>query len=106
MCGNGGLSKLFGELLTVIQEDLPIKIVVFDNSKLGFVEIKQKVEGMLDTFTRLKNPTHLASPAARSRYSDTNQSHVHPRRHQPAHPARKKPGIDRIAVDQRATRCF
>jgi pyruvate dehydrogenase (quinone) len=47
---------LLGELLTVIQEDVPLKIVVFDNSKLGFVEIEQKSEGMLDTFTRLKNP--------------------------------------------------
>jgi pyruvate dehydrogenase (quinone) len=56
MCGDGGLSMLFGELLTVIQEDVPIKIVVFDNKKLGFVEIEQKSEGMLDTFTRLKNP--------------------------------------------------
>lgn len=56
MCGDGGLSMLFGELLTVIQENLPIKIVVFDNRKLGFVEIEQKAEGMLDTFTRLHNP--------------------------------------------------
>ncbi|RUL72489.1 thiamine pyrophosphate-dependent enzyme [Dyella choica] len=56
MCGDGGLSMLFGELLTVIQENVPIKIVVFDNHKLGFVEIEQKSEGMLDTFTRLKNP--------------------------------------------------
>lgn len=56
MCGDGGLAMLFGELLTVIQEDVPIKIVVFDNSKLGFVEIEQNSEGMLDTFTRLKNP--------------------------------------------------
>jgi pyruvate dehydrogenase (quinone) len=56
MCGDGGLAMLLGELLTVIQEDVPIKIVVFDNNKLGFVEIEQKSEGMLDTFTRLKNP--------------------------------------------------
>jgi len=56
MCGDGGISMLFGELLTTIQEDVPIKIVVFDNSKLGFVEIEQKSEGMLDTFTHLKNP--------------------------------------------------
>jgi len=39
-----------------VNEDIPVKIVVFDNSKLGFVEIEQKAEGMLDTFTRLKNP--------------------------------------------------
>jgi pyruvate dehydrogenase (quinone) len=47
---------LFGELLTTIQEDIPVKIVVYDNSKLGFVEIEQMSEGMLDTFTRMKNP--------------------------------------------------
>ncbi|RFU44405.1 thiamine pyrophosphate-dependent enzyme [Paraburkholderia sp. DHOC27] len=56
LCGDGGLSMLFGELLTTIQEDVPIKIAVYDNSKLGFVEIEQKSEGMLDTFTHLKNP--------------------------------------------------
>jgi pyruvate dehydrogenase (quinone) len=56
MCGDGGLSMLLGELLTVIQENLPIKIVVFNNGKLGFVEIEQKSEGMLETFTHLKNP--------------------------------------------------
>jgi thiamine pyrophosphate-dependent acetolactate synthase large subunit-like protein len=56
MCGDGGITMLFGELLTTIQENIPVKIVVFDNGKLGFVEIEQKSEGMLDTFTRLKNP--------------------------------------------------
>jgi pyruvate dehydrogenase (quinone) len=56
LCGDGGLSMLFGELLTTIQEDIPVKIVVYDNSKLGFVEMEQKAEGMLDTFTHLKNP--------------------------------------------------
>ena len=56
LCGDGGLAMLLGELLTVIQENVPIKIAVFDNRKLGFVEIEQKSEGKLDTFTRLKNP--------------------------------------------------
>jgi len=56
LCGDGGLAMLFGELLTVIQENVPIKIAVYDNSKLGFVEIEQKAEGMLDTFTHLNNP--------------------------------------------------
>jgi pyruvate dehydrogenase (quinone) len=56
MAGDGGISMLFGELMTVVQEQLPIKIVVFDNGKLGFVEIEQKAEGLLDTFTKLKNP--------------------------------------------------
>lgn len=56
LCGDGGLSMLFGELLTTVQENIPVKIAVYDNGKLGFVEIEQKSEGMLDTFTRLKNP--------------------------------------------------
>jgi pyruvate dehydrogenase (quinone) len=56
MCGDGGLSMLFGDLMTTVQEKLPIKIVVYDNSKLGFVEIEQRAEGMLDLYTDLKNP--------------------------------------------------
>jgi pyruvate dehydrogenase (quinone) len=56
MSGDGGLAMLFGELMTTIQENLPVKIVVYDNGKLGFVEIEQKTEGLLPTFTDLKNP--------------------------------------------------
>lgn len=56
LCGDGGLSMLLGELLTAIQEDIPVKVAVYDNAKLGFVEIEQMSEGMLDTFTRMKNP--------------------------------------------------
>ena len=56
LCGDGGLSMLLGDLLTLKQENIPIKIVVFNNSSLGFVEIEQKVEGLLDAFTDLKNP--------------------------------------------------
>jgi pyruvate dehydrogenase (quinone) len=56
LAGDGGISMLFGDLMTIVQQGLPIKIAVFDNGKLGFVEIEQKVEGMLDTFTKLKNP--------------------------------------------------
>lgn len=55
-CGDGGLSMLLGELITTIQEEVPVKIAVFDNEKLGFVELEQKAEGILDTFTKLKNP--------------------------------------------------
>ena len=55
-CGDGGLTMLLGDLLTAVQEDLPIKIAVFNNGTLGFVEIEQKVEGLLEAFTALKNP--------------------------------------------------
>jgi pyruvate dehydrogenase (quinone) len=56
LAGDGGFSMLLGDVLTLIQENLPIKIVVYDNAKLGFVEFEQKAEGMLPTFTDLKNP--------------------------------------------------
>jgi pyruvate dehydrogenase (quinone) len=47
---------LMGDLLTVVQEKLPIKIVVYHNNSLGFVELEQKAEGLLDAYTDLKNP--------------------------------------------------
>ena len=56
MSGDGGLSMLLGDLLTTIQEGLAIKVVVFNNSSLGFVELEQKVEGLLDAYTNLTNP--------------------------------------------------
>ncbi|WP_298627386.1 ubiquinone-dependent pyruvate dehydrogenase [uncultured Legionella sp.] len=56
LCGDGGFSMLMGELLTLIQEQLPIKIVVFNNGTLGFVEMEMHVGGMLDYSTELKNP--------------------------------------------------
>lgn len=56
LSGDGGLAMLLGDLLTAVQEDLPIKIAVFNNSALDFVEIEQKVEGLLDSYTNLRNP--------------------------------------------------
>lgn len=56
LSGDGGLAMLMGDLLTTVQEKLPIKIAVFNNSSLGFVEIEQKVEGLLDAYTDLHNP--------------------------------------------------
>jgi len=47
---------LLGDLLTTVQEDLPIKIVVYDNGKLGFVDIEQKAAGLVPVYTDLKNP--------------------------------------------------
>jgi pyruvate dehydrogenase (quinone) len=56
MAGDGGFTMLMGEVLTTIQENTPIKIVVYDNGKLGFVELEQKGEGLIPVFTDLKNP--------------------------------------------------
>lgn len=56
LSGDGGLAMLLGDLLTAVQEKLPIKVVVFNNGSLNFVELEQKVEGLLDNYTDLKNP--------------------------------------------------
>ncbi len=56
LSGDGGLTMLMGDLLTAIQMQLPIKIVVFNNGSLGFVEMEQKAAGYLDTNVSLKNP--------------------------------------------------
>lgn len=56
LSGDGGIAMLLGDLLTAIQEDIAIKVVVYNNGSLGFVEMEQKVEGLLDAYTDLKNP--------------------------------------------------
>lgn len=56
MCGDGGFAMLMGEVLTLLQHKLPIKIVIFNNSTLGFVELEMKAAGMLAYGTGLKNP--------------------------------------------------
>ena len=56
LSGDGGLSMLMGDLLTAVQEKIPIKVVVFNNGTLGFVELEMKTEGLLDAFTSLENP--------------------------------------------------
>ena len=56
MCGDGSLTMLMGDLLTLVQEDIALKLVVFHNDTFGFVEMEQRVEGLVDHFTTLKNP--------------------------------------------------
>ncbi|WP_310736617.1 thiamine pyrophosphate-dependent enzyme [Pseudoalteromonas sp. SR44-5] len=56
MCGDGGLTMLMGDLLTLVQEQIPVKLLVFNNESLGFVEMEQRVEGLLDNYTSLHNP--------------------------------------------------
>jgi pyruvate dehydrogenase (quinone) len=56
MAGDGGLAMLMGDLLTLVQYDLPVKIVVFNNSVLGMVKLEMEVAGLPDYQTDLKNP--------------------------------------------------
>jgi pyruvate dehydrogenase (quinone) len=65
MSGDGGLAMLMGELLTLRQHDLPVKLIVFKNDALAFVEVEMKATGFLNFATNLKNPdfTKIAEAA-------------------------------------------
>ncbi|MGB3484899.1 MAG: ubiquinone-dependent pyruvate dehydrogenase [Mycobacterium sp.] len=54
--GDGGLAMLFGELITLQQNRLPVKLVVFNNSSLNFVELEMKAAGIVNYGTELQNP--------------------------------------------------
>jgi pyruvate dehydrogenase (quinone) len=56
LSGDGGLAMLLGDLLTLKQLNLPVKLVVFNNSTLGFVELEMKAAGLIDYGTNLVNP--------------------------------------------------
>src|SRR5207302_4273814 len=64
LCGDGGFAMLMGDFLTLTQHKLPVKIVVFNNGTLGFVEIEQKSTGFLDFGVSLKNPNFAAMAEA------------------------------------------
>ncbi len=56
LCGDGGLTMLLGDLSTITTYDLPIKLVVFDNSLLDMVHWEMLAEGVEPYETDLKNP--------------------------------------------------
>ncbi|MCY1044578.1 ubiquinone-dependent pyruvate dehydrogenase [Corallococcus sp. bb12-1] len=58
--GDGGFTMLMGDFISLVQLELPIKVVVFNNSSLGFVAMEQQVGGMLDVGTSLRNPNFAA----------------------------------------------
>ncbi len=64
LSGDGGFSMLMGDFLTLVQHNLPVKVVVFNNGTLGFVEIEQKSTGFLDFGVSLKNPNFAAMAEA------------------------------------------
>jgi pyruvate dehydrogenase (quinone) len=58
--GDGGLTMLFGELVTLVQNRLPVKVIVFNNSSLNFVELEMKAAGIVNFGTDLVNPDFAA----------------------------------------------
>src|SRR5580698_8111594 len=64
LSGDGGFTMLMGDLLTIIQSGLPVKVVVFNNGALGFIELEQKSSGYLPMGTTLENPNFAAMAEA------------------------------------------
>jgi pyruvate dehydrogenase (quinone) len=57
LAGDGGLTMLLGDLLTVRQRKLPVKIIVYNNGAYAFVEVEMKATGVVEFGTRLDNPS-------------------------------------------------
>jgi pyruvate dehydrogenase (quinone) len=64
LSGDGGFTMLMGDFLSLVQLGLPVKVVVFNNSALGFIEIEQKSSGFIDFGTSFKNPNFAAMAEA------------------------------------------
>ena len=69
MSGDGGFSMLMGDFLTLVQYDLPVKVVLFNNSSLGMVELEMLVAGLPSYGTTNQNPDFAADrPRLPGRY--------------------------------------
>jgi pyruvate dehydrogenase (quinone) len=64
LSGDGGFSMLMGDFLSLAQLGLPVKVVVFNNGALGFIELEQKSTGFLNFGTEFKNPDFAAMAEA------------------------------------------
>src|SRR5262249_38905198 len=64
LSGDGGFAMLMGDFLTLTQYRLPVKVVVFNNGSLGFVELEQKSTGFLNFGVDLRNPNFAAMAEA------------------------------------------
>jgi pyruvate dehydrogenase (quinone) len=64
LSGDGGFSMLMGDFLSMVQLRLPVKVVVFNNGALGFIELEQKSTGFLATGTDFVNPNFAAMAEA------------------------------------------
>ena len=64
LSGDGGFTMLMGDLITLTQMKLPVKIVIFNNGVLGFVALEMKSAGLIDTGVDLENPDFAAMARA------------------------------------------
>lgn len=68
MSGDGGFSMLMGDFLTLVQYELPVKVILFNNSSLGMVELEMLVSGLPSYGTTNRNPDFAAIARAAGAY--------------------------------------
>ena len=80
LCGDGGLSMLLGDMATIVQYKLPIKIIVFNNRALGMVKLEMEVAGLPDWQTNMYNPDFeiIAKAMGMKGYTVSNPEDVSP----------------------------
>jgi pyruvate dehydrogenase (quinone) len=64
LSGDGGFTMLMGDLITLTQARLPVKVVIFNNGVLGFVALEMKAAGFVNTGVDLENPDFAAMARA------------------------------------------
>jgi len=64
MSGDGGFAMLMGDFISLAQLGLPVKVCVFNNGALGFIELEQKSTSFIPVGTELKNPNFAAMAEA------------------------------------------
>jgi pyruvate dehydrogenase (quinone) len=64
LSGDGGFTRLMGDLITLTQMKLPVKVVIFNNGALGFVALEMKAAGFVDANIDLDNPDFAAMARA------------------------------------------
>ena len=69
LSGDGGFTMLMGDLITLTQMKLPLKVVIFNNGVLGFVALEMKASGFVSSGVELKNPDFAAMATAMGIFS-------------------------------------
>lgn len=64
LSGDGGFAMLMGDFISLVQLKLPVKVVIFDNGALSFVELEMKATGYLEFGVELQNPDFAAMARA------------------------------------------
>ncbi|HLY77197.1 MAG TPA: thiamine pyrophosphate-dependent enzyme, partial [Thermoplasmata archaeon] len=100
LSGDGGLAMLLGDILTLRQHQLPVKIIVFRNDSLAFVNLEMEAAGFLDFATHLTNPdfAKLAESAGLLGLRATQASEVRPKLQQVL--AHSGPALLEVQVDR------